>query len=79
MADESETKSQRGRAAITAAQRTTGAIQEGSGRMADAGHTSSDIARQTATTTAETVRHLGDTASETATHGSANCAVFACE
>ncbi len=71
MVDNSETKSERGRAAITnAAQRTTGAIQEGVGRMADAGHTSSDIARQTATTTAETVRHLGDTASETAREAS---------
>ncbi len=71
MADDTETKSERGRAAITnAAQRTTGAIQEGAGRMADAGHTSSDIARQMATTTAETVRHLGDTASETARAGS---------
>ena len=71
MADDTETKTERGRAAIaTAAQRTTGAIQEGAGRMADAGHTSSDIGRQTATTTAETVRHLGDTASETARAGS---------
>ncbi len=71
MADDTETKSERGRAAITtAAQRTTGAIQEGAGRMADAGHTSSDIARQTAAATAETVRHLGDTASETARAGS---------
>ena len=71
MADDTETKTERGRAAITtAAQRTTGAIQEGAGRMADAGHTSSDIARQTAAATAETVRHLGDTASETARAGS---------
>ncbi|HEX4172523.1 MAG TPA: CBS domain-containing protein [Acetobacteraceae bacterium] len=38
--------------------------------MADAGHTSSDIARQTAAATAETVRHLGDTASEAARAGS---------
>jgi hypothetical protein len=71
VADYTETNSERGRAAITtAAQRTTGAIQEGAGRMADAGHTSSDIARQTAAATAETVRHLGDTASETARAGS---------
>lgn len=70
MADDIETKSERGRAAITnAAQRTTGAIQEGAGRAADAGHASGDIARQTGTTTAETVRHLGDAASETVRAG----------
>jgi CBS domain-containing protein len=73
VADNNETKSptDRGRAAISnAAQRTTGAIQEGAGRMADAGHVTSDLARQTATTAAETVRHLGDAASETARTGS---------
>jgi CBS domain-containing protein len=73
MAEINETKSaaERNRPAMTnAAQRTTGAIQEGAGRMADAGHASSDLARQTATTTAETVRHLGDAAGETARAGS---------
>ena len=62
---------ERGRAAITsAAQRATGAIEEGAGRMADAGHSATDITERTAAAGAETIRHLGDTAGETARRGS---------
>ena len=54
---------ERGRTAIaTAARQTTGAVEEGVGRMADAGHSAVDIAQQTAAAGAETIRHLGDTA-----------------
>ena len=62
---------ERGRAAITsAAQRATGAIEEGAGRVADAGHSATDITERTAAAGAETIRHLGDTAGETARRGS---------
>ena len=62
---------ERGRAAITgAAQRATGAIEEGAGRMADTGHSARDMAERTATAGAETIRHLGDTAGEAARRGS---------
>jgi CBS domain-containing protein len=70
---DSNTKSaqERGRAAITsAAQRATGAIGEGPGRVADAGRLATDITEQTAAAGAETIRHLGDTAGETARRGS---------
>jgi CBS domain-containing protein len=73
MADNTDTKAaqERGRAAITsAADKTTGALQEGAARMADAGRAGGDIAQRTATSTAETVRHLGDTAGETVHRGS---------
>ncbi len=62
---------ERGRAAIaSAAQRTTGAIEEGARRGADAGHSATDIAERTAAARAETIRHLGDAAGETARRGS---------
>jgi len=62
---------ERGRAAITsAAQRATGAIEEGAGRMADAGHSATDITERTAAAGAETIRHLGDTAGEAVRRGS---------
>jgi len=62
---------ERGRAAITsAAQRTTGAVEEGAGRLADAGHSAADITERTSAAGAETVRHLGDAAGETARRGS---------
>jgi len=62
---------ERGRAAITgAAQRTTGAIEESAGRVADAGHSATDITERTAAAGAETIRHLGDTAGETVRRGS---------
>src|SRR5690349_2744099 len=62
---------ERGRAAITsAAQRTTGAIEEGAGRVADTGHSATDITERTAAAGAETIRHLGDTVGETARRGS---------
>ena len=59
------------RAAITsAAQRTTGAIEESAGRVADAGHLATDITERTAVAGAKTIRHLGDTAGETVRRGS---------
>ena len=62
---------ERGRAAITsAAQRTTGAIEESAGRVADAGHLATDITERTAVAGAKTIRHLGDTAGETVRRGS---------
>src|SRR5690348_180107 len=62
---------ERGRAAITsAAQRTTGAVEEGAGRLADAGHSAADITERTSAAGAETVRHPGDAAGETARRGS---------
>jgi CBS domain-containing protein len=62
---------ERGRTAIaSAAQRTTGVIEEGAGRGADAGHSAADITERTAAAGAETIRHLGDTAGETARRGS---------
>jgi len=62
---------ERGRAAITsAAQRTTGAVEEGAGRLADAAHSAADITERTSAAGAETVRHLGDAAGETARRGS---------
>src|SRR5690242_12249644 len=62
---------ERGRTAITtAARQTTGAVEEGVGRVADAGHSATAITEQTAAAGAETVRHLGDTAGETARRGS---------
>jgi CBS domain-containing protein len=73
LADNSETKTtqERSRAAITnAAQKTSGAIQEGAGQMAEAGHSGRTITEQTATAGAETIRHLGDTAGETIRRGS---------
>ena len=62
---------ERGRAAITsAAQRTTGGIEEGAGRVADAAHSATDVTERTAAAGAETIRHLGNTAGETARRGS---------
>src|SRR5690349_21075283 len=62
---------ERGRAAIaSAAQRTTGAIEEGAARVADAGHSATNITERTAATGAETIRHLGDTAGDTARRSS---------
>jgi CBS domain-containing protein len=62
---------ERGRAAIaSAAQRTTGAIEDGAARVADAGHSAVDITERTAAAGAETIRHLGETAGETARRGS---------
>ncbi len=62
---------ERGRAANTsAAQRTTGAIEEGASRVADTGHSATDITERTAAAGAETIRHLGDTAGETVRRGS---------
>ena len=63
----SNTKSaqERNRAAIaSAAQTSSGPIQEAAERVAEAGHAGSDIAQRTGTAGAETVRHLGDTAGE---------------
>jgi CBS domain-containing protein len=73
MADNTDAKpaQERGRAAIaSAAQTTGGAIQEGAGHLAAAGHSASDITERTATAGAETIRHLGDTAGETVRRGS---------
>jgi len=73
VADNNDTKSaqDRSRAAITSgAQKTSEALQEGAGRAADAAYTGSDIADRGAVTVAETVRHLGDSAGETARRGS---------
>ena len=63
----SNTKSaqERNRAAIASAAQTSGAIEEGAARVADAGHSATDITQRTAAAGAETIRHLGDTAGET--------------
>jgi Phasin protein len=62
---------ERGRAAIaSAAQTTGGAVQEGAGHLAAAGHSTSEVTQRTATAGAERIRHVGDTAGETARRAS---------
>ena len=52
---------ERGRAAIaSAALRTTGAIEDGAARVADTGHSATNITERTAAAGAQTIRHLGE-------------------
>ena len=72
MADDTETKppQEQGRAALKSPLLgATNAVQEGAAHLNEAGRTGSETARMTDAAAAETMRHLGDAAGETARSG----------